>query len=82
MKRFIVTKQQLEEYVEKKRAEKIFDAILVDLFENSKKISGNVSITKANQTVIENYKRKKMLTPKVQKMLIEYKIIDEDTKVL
>lgn len=82
MKKFIVTKEQLKEYVEKKKTEKIFNAILLDMYKNSKNLSENISIVKANQTVIENYKRKNLLTPKVQKMLVEHKIINENSGVL
>jgi hypothetical protein len=82
MKRIIVTEEQLREYVEKKKAEKIFNAILEDMHLNSKKLNENISITKANQTVVENYKRKKLLTPKVRKMLEEYNLFEENTDTL
>lgn len=82
MKKIIVTKEQLNEYVEKKKAEKVFNSILEDMHINSKNLKEGVSIISANQTIIENYRRKKMITPKVQKMLEEYKLLDEKGGVL
>lgn len=82
MKRYIVTEQQLKEYVEKKKAEKVFNAILEDMHTNSKKLKEDISIVSANQTVIENYKRKKLLTPKVLKMLEEHNLFKEKGEVL
>ena len=58
MKRFIVTKAQLTEYVERKKAEKIFYDIVEGLYMNSKSLNENISHQKANQSVIDNYKRK------------------------
>lgn len=82
MKRFFVTKKQLVEYVEKKKAEKIFDAILTDMHNNSRNLGESVSVVKANQNIIKEYSRKKLLTPKVKEMLKEYKLLDEKSKVL
>lgn len=82
MKRFIVTEKQLNEYVENKKAKKIFNNILEDMYKNSKNLSENISINKANQTIIENYKRKKLITPKVQKLLEKYNLFNENTDIL
>ena len=82
MKRFIVTEKQLNEYVEKKKTKKIFNNILEDMYKNSKNLSENISINKANQTIIENYKRKKLITPKVQKLLEKYNLFNENTDIL
>ena len=82
MKKFIVTKEQLKEYVENKKAEKIFHSILKDMNKNSKFLNENVSINKANQTVIENYKLKKLLSPKVTNMLIEYGLTDDNGQII
>ena len=78
----IVTEQQLKEYVEKKKAQKTFDAILEDMHKNSKNLNENISVIKANQLVIENYKRKKMLTPRVQELLKEHKLLDENVDMV
>lgn len=82
MKRFIVTQQQLNEFVEKKKSEKIFYDILEELHNNVKNLNENISYKKANLTIIENYRRKNLITPKVQEMLIKYKIIDENNEIL
>ena len=82
MKRFLVTKKQLIEYVEKKKAEKTFNAILTDMHNNSRYLSENVSVVKANKNVLKEYERKKMLTPKVKKMLEEYNLLNEKSTVL
>lgn len=81
MKRFIVTKKQLVEFVEKKKAEKIFYKIIEDLHRNKKYLNENISRTTANQSVIENYKRKNLITPKVYEMLVKRKIINEKYEI-
>lgn len=82
MKRFIVKKQQLIEYVEKKKAEKTFYDILEQLHLSSKMLNENVSHIKVNQSIIDNYRRKDLITPKVYEMLITNKIINENYEIL
>lgn len=82
MKRFIVTKAQLTEYVERKKAEKIFYDIVESLYINSKSLNENVSHKKVNQSVIDNYKRKNLITPKVNEMLTRYHIINEKYEII
>jgi hypothetical protein len=82
MRRLIVTKEQLNEFVETKRAEKVFYDIVEELHKNGKFLNENVSRNKVNRTVIENYKRKNLITPKVFEMLIKNKIIDETYEIL
>jgi hypothetical protein len=82
MKRFKVTKEQLNEYVERKKAERVFYSIVEDLHKNAKFLNENVSRKKANQSVIDNYRRKDLVTPKVQEMLIKSKIITENWEII
>jgi len=82
MRRLIVTKKQLNEFVEAKKAEKVFYEIVEELHKNGKFLNESISKTKANKAVIENYKRKKLITPKVFEMLIKSKIIDESYEIL
>lgn len=82
MKRFIVTRKQLNEFVEIKKAEKVFFDILECLHKNSKFLNENISIKKANQSVIDDFNRKNLITPRVQEMLIKYKIIDEKHEII
>jgi hypothetical protein len=82
MKRFIVTKSQLKEYVQKKKSEKVFYDILESLHKNSKFLNEGVSKKKANQSVIEDYQRKNLMTPLVYEMLIKHKIIDEKHEII
>ena len=82
MKRFILTEAQLLEYVEIKKSEKIFYDILEDLHKNVKFLNENISREKANRTVIENYRRKNLLTPRVTEMLIKNKIINEKSEII
>ena len=82
MKRFIVTKEQLNEYVEKKKAEKVFYEILAELHKNQKHLNESVSKQNVNQSVIDNYKRKNLITPLVNEMLIKYGIINEKHQIL
>lgn len=82
MKRIFITKRQLNEYIEIKKAEKTFSLILESLHKNMKYLNENVSLKNANQTVINNYKRKNLITPKVCEMLIKYKIINEKYEII
>jgi hypothetical protein len=82
MKKFIVTETQLKEYVETKKSEKIFYDILADLHKNVKFLNENISREKANLAIIENYKRKNLLTAKVIEMLIKHKIVNEKHEII
>jgi len=82
MKRFIVRQSQLNEYVENKQAEKVFYDIVESLHKNSKYLNENVSYKKANQSVIEDYERKNLITPRVHDMLVKHKIIDTKNEIL
>lgn len=81
-KRLIVTKAQLNEYVENKKAEKVFYEIVESLYNNKKYLKENISIEKANYAIIENFKRKGLVTGKVEEMLVKHKIINEKNKIL
>lgn len=82
MKTFLVTKAQLTEYVEKKQAEKIFYEIVETLHKNLKYLNENISHKKVNQSVIEDYKRKNLITPRVYEMLVKHKIIDQKNEII
>jgi hypothetical protein len=82
MKRFILTESQLREYVENKKAEKVFYNILEQIHKNEKYLNENVSHKKANQSVIDRFKNKKLLTPKVSEMLVKHKIINETYEII
>jgi hypothetical protein len=82
MRRFIVTKKQLNEYVETKKAEKVFNSINEDLQKNVTLLNENISHKKVNQSVIDNYRRKNLITPKVYEMLLKHKIIDDNYKIM
>ena len=82
MKRFIVTKEQLTEYVENKKAENIYYDIVEALHKNTNFLNESVSLSKANQTVIDDFKRRNLITPRVMEMLIKYKIINEKHEII
>ena len=82
MNRYILTEAQLLEYVERKKSEKIFYDILEDLHKNVKYLNENISREKTNLAIIENYKRKNLLTPKVIEMLIKNKIMNEKHEII
>ena len=82
MKTFIVTKSQLKEYIESKQAEKIFGDILSDIRNNVKYLKETVSKDQANQSVIDAYKKKNLITPRVNEMLIKYGIINEKSEII
>ena len=82
MKRFIVTESQLREYVKNKKAEKVFYDIVEQINKNQRFLSENVSHKKANQSIIDSFKTKKLITPKVNEMLIKYKITNENYEII
>ena len=82
MKKFLVTKKQLNEYIENKKAEKIFYDIIESLHKNVNLLNENISHEKVNQSVIDDYNRKKIITPKVNEMLIKYNVIDKNNKII
>jgi len=82
MKRFIVTKNQLIEYVQNKKTEKVFYDILESLHKNSKFLNESFSKKKADQTVISDYIRKNLITQSVAEMLIKNKITDETGQII
>jgi hypothetical protein len=82
MKKFIVTTKQLNEYVENKKSEKIFYDIMETLHKNVKFLNENVSQKKANQSVIDDYMRKDLITQRVAEMLVKNKITDEMGQII
>jgi len=82
MRKFIVRKAQLNEYVEKKRTERVFYDIVADLHETNKFLNESISKDKVNQSVIDNYNRKNLITPKVNEMLIKYSIVNEKREII
>lgn len=82
MKTFLVTKKQLNEYVDKKRSEKTFYEIVESLHKNAKFLNESISREKANQSIIDDYTRKNLVTPRVHEMLVKYKIINEKSEIL
>lgn len=82
MKRFIVTKKQLNEYIEMKKADNIFYDIIYDIYKNGKYLKENVSLEKANQNIIDKYNKKKLINTRVNESLIKFGIIDNNTKII
>lgn len=78
MKRFIVTEEQLAQFVETKQAEKTYYKILAELHKNRKNLNESVSLEKANKSIIDNFRRKGLVTPKVEEMLIKHRIVGEN----
>jgi len=76
-KKIIVKESQLREYIKRKKNNKVFCEIVESLHNNSKYLSEQISKEKANKTIIENYRRKGLITPEVDKLLEEYQILDE-----
>lgn len=81
MKRYILTKEQLREYVENKKAEKVFYSIVADFHRNKKFLNENIDHNKVNTAILNDYKRKSLLTPRVVEMLIKHKVISENHEI-
>ena len=82
MKRFILTEAQLREYVENKKAEKVFYEIVESIHKNQKFLKEDVSYKKANQSVIDRFMGKKKINQRVAEMLQKYKITDETGQII
>jgi hypothetical protein len=82
MKKIIVTNKQLENFIKTKKTEKVFYEIVGDLYENKKNLNENILINNVNQSIIDNYLRKNLITPEVNEMLIKYGIINEKREIL
>jgi hypothetical protein len=82
MKRIIVSEKQLHEFLKKKKAEKTFYEIVENLHKNVKLLNENMSKTNANQSVIDHYKSKNLITPMVEELLIQNKIINNDGEII
>jgi len=82
MRTFIVTTKQLNEYIEKKKSEKVFYDIVENLHTNVKMLNENVPHKKVNQSVLDIYDRKNLITPLVYEMLIKNNIIDEKHQII
>lgn len=80
--RIIIKKSQLNEYIERKKAEKVVSSILEEMHKNSKFLSEHISLIKANQTIIDKYRTQKLITPRVENMLKEFSIINESGQIL
>lgn len=76
-KKIIVTEQQLNEYVKRKKAENTFNLIIEYLFINSKYLNENISKKKANKSIVENFEKKGLINDEVKRLLKEYNIIDD-----
>jgi hypothetical protein len=75
-KKIIVTEQQLNKYLEKKKAEKTFTSIMEELYKNSKFLKENISLETTKKSVLEKYKNKGELTEQVISMLKNYNIVN------
>ena len=81
-RRFILRESQLVEYVERKKAEKVYYDIVEQIHRNQMYLNENISHEKANQSVIDRFKSKKLISSRVEEMLIKYNIIDELGKII
>jgi len=82
MKTFILKKSQLNEYIENKKAENVLYDIVLDMGNNVKYLKEDMSISHANQAIIESYRVRGLLTPKVSELLEKYKITNENGVIL
>ena len=82
MKRILITKKQLNEYVENKKAEKIFYNIVETLYLTTLHLNENVSYDKINKSIINDFNRRNLITPRVNEMLIKYNIINNDNEII
>ena len=82
MKKFILKKEQLLEFINGKRDEKMCYEIISKLHKNSKLLNENMSNKSANQLVIDTYLRKNLITRGTLNMLIELNVINENNEII
>lgn len=82
MKTFILKEKQLENYINNKKNEKIVNEILETIENNKKFLNENISLKKTNQIYIDNLKRKNVITPRIQEILISHNIINENNEII
>jgi hypothetical protein len=80
--KFIITKSQLNEYIERKKAKKVYETIMEDIEKNMKYLNESISLKTINQNTIDNYKRKNLISPRVFRLLVNNKIINENYEIL
>ena len=82
MKTLVVTTEQLNTYINNKKAERVFYDIVADLHENRKYLKESVSLSKADQSIIDNYRRKKLVSPLVEGLLIKHGVLNENREII
>jgi hypothetical protein len=80
--KIIVTKEQLNEHIKRKKAERIFEKIVTDIHKNTVHLKENISKDQANQSTINGYKKKNLISPLVLEMLISYNIVNEKSEII
>ena len=65
-----------------KKAEKIFYKIMEEMHRNQKFLNKNISHQKANQSIINNFKNKNLITPKVHALLLNHRIVNENDEII
>lgn len=68
-KRIILKKSQLEEYINKKKSQKIYEEIMVKLYHNVKFLNESINLNKANKSIIDFYEKNGKLNDSVKKLL-------------
>lgn len=83
MKKIIYVKEaQLKEYIERKKTEKTVGSILEHMQKNSKNLNEQVSLKNANKSVLDKFRQNNKITPRVEKSLKEYGIIDDKGQII
>jgi hypothetical protein len=81
-KRIHVTKAQLSEYVERKKAENTVGSILEEMQRNSKNLNEQISLKNANKSVLDKFRQNNKITTRVENSLKEYGILDDNGQII
>jgi len=81
-KKFILTKKQLEEFVENKKNEKVFYDIVETIYKNNKFLNENISKKNIKQNIIDLFSKNNLINSKVKGMLTKFGIINENNQIL
>jgi len=81
-KKFILTKKQLEEFVENKKNEKVFYDIVETIYKNNKFLNENISKKNIKQNIIDLFSKNNLINSKVRGMLTKFGIINENNQIL
>lgn len=82
MGRIIITKKQLNEYLNKKKNEKYFYQILESIYFGNTNLKSDSQKLNYKQSIIDNLVNKGIMTKSLHESLVKHNIINDDLKII